>query len=169
MVTVPIAATMLAPTTTNAQERKPGGFPPNFSGPAGAMPTPPADGVPGDTAARGGDGIIALVSVGSANGGTGGDFGANDAGSDGLSFGALAINSGNRQISVVLRGATANGSYDVQFVRFNDHGREDLGSVTTDDSGNVSATTSGTLSGDHRVGAFVLVRSGHDQFVSCLA
>jgi len=29
MVTVPIAATMLAATTTSAQERKPGGFPPN--------------------------------------------------------------------------------------------------------------------------------------------
>jgi hypothetical protein len=117
---------------------------------------------------RGAATALPLVPVGQVNGGTsGGDFGANNPGSDGLSAGEVMVNS-NHQVFVALRGAAANSGYDVQFVRLNDHGREDLGSFTTDGNGNFNGMTPNALGGTNRVGAFVLIRSGADEYVSTL-
>ena len=76
---------------------------------------------------------------------------------------------GNGQVFVALQGAPANQGYDVQFERLNDHGREDLGTVTTDGNGNFNGMTPNGLGGNgNRVGSFVLIRNGQDQFVSCI-
>ena len=108
-----------------------------------------------------------LVSVNSVNGGS--DFGANNGGSDGLSLGMLAFDGNSRRVWLALRGAQANSSYDVQFVRLQDHGREDLGQVTTDGGGNFVGSAPNTLGGGDRVGAFVIIRNGQDEYVSALA
>jgi hypothetical protein len=51
----------------------------------------------------------------------------------------------------------------------NDHGREDLGTVNTDGSGNFSGNTPNGLGGNgNRIGTFVLIRNGQDQFVGVL-
>jgi len=114
-----------------------------------------------------------LVPVTQANGGPGGaDFGATNAGTDGLGAGQVAVNT-NHQVLVALRGAVANVSYDVQFERLQDHGREDLGPITTDGSGNFNGTAPNVLGGTNRVGAFVLIRNisgtNQDEYISALA
>jgi hypothetical protein len=107
---------------------------------------------------------LPLVGVGAAN--NGGDFAANSAGNDGLGSGAVLVN-GSRQVVVLLRGAVANAGYDVQFVRLHDDGREDLGTITTDTNGNFNGNAPNTLGGGgSRVGAFVLIRNGADEYVS---
>jgi hypothetical protein len=68
----------------------------------------------------------------------------------------------------VLRGAQPSVSYEVVFVPAAG-GRESLGSVGPSNSrGSLVALTPNPLSGARRVGSFVLVRDGHDQFVSAL-
>jgi hypothetical protein len=92
----------------------------------------------------------------------------NPGGSD-SGFGTLAIGSAGSSSSVVvrLRGATPNLTYNVQFVPLNNSSaRQQLGSLTTNASGNASVDLSGVLgqSGSApgslgtRVGAFVLTR-----------
>lgn len=74
------------------------------------------------------------------------------------------------QIWVQLRGAAANTPYTVAFVRFNDHNRESLGTITTNANGDITAFTPTMLSGTLRVGVFVIINNnnGSDQFVSCV-
>jgi hypothetical protein len=74
------------------------------------------------------------------------------------------------RIWVQLRGAAANTPYTVAFVRFNDHVRESLGTITTNANGDVTAFTPTMLSGTVRVGVFVIINNnnGSDQFVSCV-
>lgn len=74
------------------------------------------------------------------------------------------------RVWVQLVGAAANTPYTVAFVRFNDHGRESLGTITTGSNGNVTAFTPTMLSGTLRVGVFVVINNnnGSDQFVSCV-
>ncbi len=104
------------------------------------------------------------------NGGTGGgDFAANNPGGDGLAAGMVQWGGGNTQALVALQSAAANSGYDVQFERFNDHGREDLGTITTDGNGNFSGATPNGLGGNGiRVGTFVLIRNGQDQYVAAM-
>ncbi|MBV9355107.1 MAG: hypothetical protein JO023_06215 [Chloroflexi bacterium] len=111
-----------------------------------------------------------LVTVGAVNGGSGGsDFSGNNPGGDGLQAGMVAADTNSRRVFVMLRGAVNNTSYDVQFERFQDHNREDLGSVNTDDQGNFFGNTPNDLGGSNRVGTFVLTRNGNDQFAAALA
>ncbi len=111
-----------------------------------------------------------LVPVSQVNGGTGGgDFAASNPGSDALASGGAIAVADNHQVMVMLRGAVGNSSYDVQFVRLNDHGREDLGSLTTDVNGNFNGTAPNVLGGTNRVGGFVLIRNGSDEYVSAWA
>ncbi len=111
-----------------------------------------------------------LVTVGAVNGGSGGsDFSGNNPGGDGLQAGMVAADTNSRRVFVMLRGAVNNTSYDVQFERFQDHNREDLGSVNTDDQGNFFGNTPNDLGGGNRVGTFVLTRNGNDQFAATLA
>jgi hypothetical protein len=110
-----------------------------------------------------------LVQVSQSNGGTGGDFPASSPGSDALSSGQIAWSGGNNGALVTLRGAVANSGYDVAFERLNDHGREDMGTITTDGNGNFSGATPTGLGGNgSRVGTFVLNRGGMDQYVAVL-
>jgi len=94
-------------------------------------------------------------------------------GSNSLTSGEVRVTRGENgnadRVWVSLRGASPNTAYDVNFVRFNDHGREDLQSLTTDGGGNVSGFTPVALSGTStkRVGVFVLIAGGQDQFVTC--
>ena len=112
---------------------------------------------------------LRLAPVGQINGGTGGDFPANNPGGDGLGAGAVQWAGGNGQVFVALQGAAASQGYDVQFERFNDHGREDLGTVATDGNGNFSGATPSGLGGNGiRIGTFVLIRNGQDQYVAAL-
>jgi len=112
---------------------------------------------------------LRLVSVNQVNNGSGGDFPASNPGSDGLSNGDIVWTGGNSQAFVTLRGAVANSGYDVAFERLNDHGREDLGTITTDGSGNFSGSTPNGLGGNgQRVGTFILNRGGQDQFVGVI-
>ena len=107
-----------------------------------------------------------LVPVNQVNGGSGGDFPASNPGSDPLSSGEIGFAGGNNAAFVTLRGAVANSGYDVAFERLNDHGREDLGTVTTDGNGNFSGSTPNGVGGNgQRVGTFVLNRGGQDQYV----
>ncbi|MFI5266849.1 MAG: hypothetical protein ACHQ7M_05660 [Chloroflexota bacterium] len=109
---------------------------------------------------------LPLVGVGSVNGGAGGgDFTATSPGSDGLSAGEVFVNDA-KQVFVALRGAMANAGYDVQFVRLHDDGREDLGTITTDTNGAFNGTAPNALGGGNRAGAFVLIRSGSDEYVT---
>jgi hypothetical protein len=109
---------------------------------------------------------LPLVGVGSVNGGTGGgDFTASNPGSDGLGAGEVFVNDA-KQVFVGLRGAVANAGYDVQFVRLHDDGREDLGTITTDTNGTFNGTAPNALGGGNRVGAFVLIRGGADEYVT---
>ncbi|HLG72209.1 MAG TPA: hypothetical protein VK009_17465 [Chloroflexota bacterium] len=111
-------------------------------------------------------GGLNLVPVASVNGGANsGDFNATNPGSDGLGSGAIAVND-SKQVLVMLRGAPANTSYDVQFVRLHDNGREDLGSFTTDANGNFNGAAPNALGGTNRAGGFVLIRNGSDEYVS---
>jgi hypothetical protein len=111
-------------------------------------------------------GSLNLVPVNSVNGGANsGDFNASSPGSDSLGSGAIAVND-SKQVLVMLRGAPANTSYDVQFVRLHDDGREDLGSFTTDANGNFNGAAPTALGGSNRVGGFVLIRNGSDEYVS---
>jgi len=97
-------------------------------------------------------------------------------GSDPLAAGAMRVfeaentSSPASRVWVRLAGAAASTPYTVAFVRFNDHAREPLGTITTGPNGNFAGFTPGTLSGTHRVGVFVLVNNnnGSDQFVSCV-
>jgi hypothetical protein len=110
-----------------------------------------------------------LIPVNQINGGSGGDFPASNPGSDALSSGALSWTGGNNGAFVSLRGAVANSGYDVTFERLNDHGREDLGTITTDGGGNFSGFTPNGLGGNgQRVGTFVLNRGGQDQYVAVI-
>jgi hypothetical protein len=110
---------------------------------------------------------LRLIPVSQVNGGSqGGDFSTGSTGGDALSSGDVAFSGGNSTIMVVLRGAVANSGYDVQFQRLNDHGREDLGTVTTDGNGNFTGQTPNALGGNgQRAGTFVLNRAGQDQYV----
>lgn len=74
------------------------------------------------------------------------------------------------RVWIQLRGAAANTPYTVAFVRFNDHNRESLGTITTNDHGDITAFTPSMLSGTVRVGVFVIINNnnGSDQFVSCV-
>ncbi|MBO0882939.1 MAG: hypothetical protein J2P17_21900, partial [Mycobacterium sp.] len=75
----------------------------------------------------------------------------------------------NNKAFVTLRGAAANAGYDVAFERLNDHGREDLGTITTDGNGNFSGSTPNAFGGNgQRVGTFVLNRGGQDQYVGVI-
>jgi hypothetical protein len=69
-------------------------------------------------------------------------------------------------VFVALRGAVANAGYDVQLVRLHDDGREDLGTITTDTNGTFNGMTPNALGGSNRVGAFVLMRAGADEYVT---
>jgi len=106
---------------------------------------------------------LPLVGVASAS--TGGDFAATSGGTDALSAGEVFVNSA-KQVFVALRGAVANAGYDVQFVRLHDDGREDLGTITTDTNGNFNGNAPNALGSGNRVGAFVLIRGGSDEYVS---
>jgi len=124
---------------------------------------------PGQVNARFTRRLFELTPVGAVNGGSGGaDFTATSAGSDALASGAVFL-AGNRQAVLFLRGAAASASYEVFFERFQDHGREDLGAVTTDARGNANGPAPNTLGGSNRVGVFVVARGGSDEFVSTLA
>jgi hypothetical protein len=110
---------------------------------------------------------VRLVRVSEVNGGTGGsDFTASNPGTDLLEQGDVAHSDSNG-VHVHLHGAQASSTYDVQFERLQDHGREDLGNISTNGSGNANATTPNGL-GSNRVGVIVLTRGGQDQFVSAL-
>jgi hypothetical protein len=118
----------------------------------------------------GGASTMRLVTVGAVNGGSAGsDFSGSNPGGDGLQGGMVAADTDSRRVFVLLRGAVNNTSYDVQFERFQDHNREDLGSVNTDDDGNFFGNTPNDLDGGNRVGTFVLTRNGNDQFAATLA
>ncbi|MBV9579090.1 MAG: hypothetical protein JO057_10915 [Chloroflexi bacterium] len=174
-VAAPLTIALLAPAAASAQERRRGspGFPFGFPGQPDGQGQGQGQGGPAPDQGQSGDGFgrlagrLALTQVSQVNGGTGGsDFSANNPGGDPLSFGALALNPDNRQVFVSLRGAATGVPYDVQFERLQDHGREDLGSVTTDGNGNVDGMAPNALGGSHRVGAFVLIRNGQDQYVT---
>jgi hypothetical protein len=110
---------------------------------------------------------IRLVRVSDVNGGTGGsDFTASNPGTDSLEQGDVAHSDSN-VVHVHLQGAQGSSTYDVQFERLQDHGREDLGNITTNSSGNFNGSTPNGL-GSNRVGVIVLSRGGQDQFVSAL-
>jgi hypothetical protein len=110
---------------------------------------------------------LRLLRVSDVNGGTGGsDFSANNPGSDSLGRGWVRRADDNG-VRVRLRGAQASSTYDVQFEHLQDHGRDDLGNISTDGNGNFNGTTPNGL-GSNRVGVIVLIRDGHDQFVSAL-
>jgi hypothetical protein len=110
-----------------------------------------------------------LVPVNQINGGSGGDFPASSPGSDALSSGVISWAGGNNTAFVRLRGAVASSGYDVAFERLNDHGREDLGTITTDSNGNFTGSTPSGLGGNgNRVGTFVLNRGGSDQYVGVI-
>jgi len=94
---------------------------------------------------------------------------AGNAGSDNLAVGVVQWNGGNAQVFVALQNAAANSGYDVQFERLNDHGREDLGTINTDGNGNFSGGAPNGLGGNgNRVGTFVLIHNGQDEFVACV-
>ncbi len=123
-----------------------------------------------DNSGPNGASTMRLVTVGAVNGGSGGsDFSGNNPGGDGLQDGMVAADTNSRRVFVALRGAVNNTSYDVQFERFQDHNREDLGSVNTDDDGNFFGNTPNNLGGGNRVGTFVLTRNGNDQYAATLA
>src|SRR5262249_6015064 len=108
-----------------------------------------------------------LVRVSDVNGGTGGnDFSASNPGTDPLESGDVAHSDSN-VVHVHLHGAQASSTYDVLFERLQDHGREDLGNIGTNSSGNSNGSTPNGL-GSNRVGVIVLTRNGQDQFVSAL-
>jgi hypothetical protein len=110
-----------------------------------------------------------LVPVGAVNGGAGGaDFTATSAGGDALATGAVFV-ADNRQAVVVLRGVAASTAFEVFFERFQDHGREDLGAITSDAGGNFNGRAPNVLGGNNRVGTFVVARGGSDEFVSTMA
>ena len=122
---------------------------------------------PGNAGQSNGAGAaLALTPVASVNGGAGGgDFSATSAGSDALGSGEVFVNAA-KQVFVALRGVVANAGYDVQFVRLHDAGREDLGTITTDTNGNFNGMAPTALGNSNRVGAFVLIRNGSDEYVS---
>jgi hypothetical protein len=103
---------------------------------------------------------------------SGADFAPNSPGSDPLRAGEIRVfrrpSDQNVEVYLRLAGAVANTAYDVQFEHCNDHGREDLGSLTTDGRGNCSGKLPNTLSGSDRVGVFVVIHNGSDEFVSCI-
>jgi len=181
MVAAPAALLMFGPATASAEERgryrRDGadgqdGFPFGQGGsPFGpGSPFSRQDNAQQDDGGRRGGSFLTLVTVGSVNGGTGGgDFGANNPGGDALTSGSLGINDSDHRVFVDVRGATANASYDVVFVRLNDHAREDLGSISTGDRGEFSGAAPNALSANQRVGTFVLARNGQDQFVTVFA
>ena len=110
---------------------------------------------------------VRLLRVSDVNNGTGGsDFSANNPGNDPLESGEVTHSDSNG-VHVHLKGAQGSSTYDVQFERLQDRGREDLGNVSTDSHGNVNATTPNGL-GSNRVGVIVLIRNGQDEFVSVL-
>src|SRR5581483_4944566 len=127
-----------------------------------------------------------LCRVSDVQGGTGGtDFAATNAAGtpDQLTAGALRVvassdSSQAGRVFIRLEKAVANATYNVYFERLQDHGRESIGQVATDANGNfrgfVAAGNNGNgmLSGDHRVGAFVLTRNDggteRDEFVTCI-
>ncbi len=112
---------------------------------------------------------LRLIPVNQINGGSGGDFPASNPGSDALSDGQIVWTGSNAAAFVTLRGAVANSGYDVAFERLNDHGREDLGTITTDGGGNYSGSTPNGLGGNgQRIGTFVLNRGGQDQYVGVI-
>ncbi len=100
-------------------------------------------------------------------------FSATSAGTDTLTAGRVRLvgrqnNPDDDKIAVVLHGAPAGATYEVWFAPASGS-RESLGNVgPTRDRGNLLALTPKPLAGAHRVGVFVLVRDGHDEFVSCL-
>jgi hypothetical protein len=107
-----------------------------------------------------------------------GDFDRGNQGGDPLDGGALfVVRAGGDhagRVVVMLGDAAQRATYEVHFVRFKDKGRELVGQVTTNGSGDFSGlvTAGGSparLSGSRRVGLFVLTRDGKDQFVSTLS
>jgi hypothetical protein len=100
-----------------------------------------------------------------------GDF--NPGGSD-SGFGTIVVGAAGNSSSVIvrLRGATANLTYNVQFVPLGNAGqRQQLGSFSTNSAGNGSVDLSGALgqagsapgSLGTRVGSFLLTRSDNGQ------
>jgi len=113
---------------------------------------------------------MSLVPVSQVNGGANSnDFNASSPGSDALAGGGAVAVAGNHQVLVMLQGGVGNSTYDVQFVRLHDDGREDLGSFTTDANGNFNGAAPNALGATNRVGAFVLIRNGADEYVSAWA
>jgi hypothetical protein len=110
---------------------------------------------------------LRLIPVSQVNGGSNGsDFSTGSTGGDPLRSGDVAFTGGNDSIMIALQGAVANSGYDVQFQRLNDHGREDLGTVTTDGNGNFVGQTPNGLGGNgQRAGTFLLNRGGQDQYL----
>jgi hypothetical protein len=101
------------------------------------------------------------------------------AGTDSLASGMLRIvdaagDAHDGRVLVSLRGAPTNTTLLAQFVRFNDKGRETIGSAFTTDASRNYSNSVGTLSGDRRVGIFVLIRqdssgeNGKDEFVTTI-
>jgi hypothetical protein len=108
-----------------------------------------------------------LVRVSDVNGGTGGgDFSANNPGTDSLEQGQVR-HSDDNGVHVHLQGAQPSSTYDVQFEHLQDQKRDDLGNINTNSNGNFNGTTPNGL-GSNRVGVIVLIRNGQDQFVSAL-
>ncbi|MGH2353379.1 MAG: hypothetical protein ACRDI2_18170 [Chloroflexota bacterium] len=107
-----------------------------------------------------------------------GDFDKANQGGDPLDRGGLGVlrAEGDQAgtVFVRLRGAAQNATYAVIFARFNDKGRETIGQVTTDGDGDFGGQVAaagggnGRLSGDNRVGIFVLTRDGKDQFITSI-
>jgi hypothetical protein len=108
------------------------------------------------------------------------DFSSGNPGTDALVDGRIRLRarrgtSDDARVGVTLRGAPAGMTYEVFLQPFlNGKARESLGNVgPTDSRGNLNARTPTAISGNHRVGVFVLVRrggneDGKDEFVSCL-
>ncbi|MBX6770648.1 MAG: hypothetical protein IRY83_02910 [Chloroflexi bacterium] len=99
-----------------------------------------------------------------------GDFSAVNPGSDSLRSGEVRVfpasNGQSSRVWVHLAGARANTTYNVAFVRLNDHGREDLGTIVTRASGNFAGFTTTMLGGVRRAGTFVIATGGQDEFVT---
>jgi hypothetical protein len=108
------------------------------------------------------------------------DFSSGNPGTDALVDGRIRLRArrgaeDDAHVGVTLRGAPAGMTYEVFLQPFlNGKARESLGNVgPTDSRGNLNARTPSPLSGNHRVGVFVLVRrggneDGRDEYVSCL-
>jgi hypothetical protein len=100
---------------------------------------------------------------------SGGDLGGG--GSDALDRGQVHVQSAkgsnDTEVTVAIKGSDQrNADYQLQFRHYNDHGSDNIGGTfRTNDHGDFHGRV-GTLSGNHRVGVFVIQRGGTDQYVT---